>query len=148
MLREIRLEALQDSPESFLATYDSEKAFDEKQWRAEFARGGWNVGFRGSQAVSLLGTTHERYGPADLCYLEYMWVAPHCRRSGVALRTLAVVLDRLRSSGIRTVLLWILDGNEAAARLYQRVGFVSTHRRQPLAERPGRTEHEMRLELG
>jgi ribosomal protein S18 acetylase RimI-like enzyme len=148
VLRDIRLEALQDSPDSFLATYDGEKSFGERRWRAEFARGGWNVGFRGDQAVSLLGTTRERHSPADLCYLEYMWVAPHCRRSGVALRMLAVVLDRLRSSGIRTVLLWILDGNDVAVQLYKRVGFVGTDRRQPLPERPGRSEHEMRLELG
>jgi ribosomal protein S18 acetylase RimI-like enzyme len=83
----------------------------------------------------------------DQCYLEYMWVAPKCRRSGLALRMLAVVLDRLRARGVRTVYLWVLDGNEPAARLYKSAGFVSTSLRQPLPADPGRSEEQMHLSL-
>jgi ribosomal protein S18 acetylase RimI-like enzyme len=61
---------------------------------------------------------------------------------------LTVVLGRLRESGVRTAYLWVLDGNDAAVRLYKRVGFISSDQRQPLAERPGRTEELMQFNLG
>jgi len=76
-----------------------------------------------------------------------MWVAPGRRHSGVALSMLITVLSRLRASGVRTVFLWVLDGNEAARNLYKRIGFVSSNHRQPLPGRPGRSEERMQLDL-
>ena len=147
-LRGIRLAALRESPGAFLSTYAREDSFGENSWRAEFDRGGWCIGFREGQPVSLLGVTREPGTPQHQCYLEYVWVSPECRRSGVAAFMLTVVLDQLRASGVRTAFLWVLDGNNAAVRLYKRLGFVSTNHRQPLADSPGRSEERMELDLG
>ena len=147
-LRDIRLSALHESPHAFLTTYGREQAYNEDQWRAEFTRGEWNIGIIGSRAVSLLGTTHESDTPVHECYLEYLWVSPECRGSGVAFDMLTIILDRLQTSGVRTVFLWVLDGNDTAIRLYKRVGFVSTNHRQPLSADPERSEERMQLDLG
>jgi ribosomal protein S18 acetylase RimI-like enzyme len=80
-------------------------------------------------------------------YLEYIWVAPESRRSGVASMLLRTVLDHLRDPGVLTVWLWILDGNERAMRLYRRFGFLSSSERQPLTGDPPRSEERMRLRL-
>jgi ribosomal protein S18 acetylase RimI-like enzyme len=125
-----------------------DETFGENSWRAEFDRGGWCIGFREGQPVSLLGVTREPDTPQHQCYLEYVWVSPECRRSGVAAFMLTIVLDQLRASGVRTAFLWVLDGNNAAVRLYKRLGFVSTNHRQPLADCPGRSEERMELDLG
>ena len=77
-----------------------------------------------------------------------MWVAPEFRRSGLAHRLLAVVLGRLRKAGVKTVFLWVLDGNAPAEQLYKSVGFVSTSQRQPLEAHPARFEELMQLNLG
>jgi ribosomal protein S18 acetylase RimI-like enzyme len=146
-LRDIRLAALQESPPSFLSTYEQEKAYGEHKWRAELTRGNWNIGILEDRPVSLLGDIHVPGMPAHERYFEYLWVAPECRRSGVALGMLTIVLDRLQASGVRTVFLWVLDGNDAAIHLYKRVGFVSDNHRQPLAAHPGRSEERMRLDL-
>jgi ribosomal protein S18 acetylase RimI-like enzyme len=61
---------------------------------------------------------------------------------------LTIILDRLQTSGVRTVFLWVLDGNDTAIRLYKRVGFVSTNHRQPLSADPERSEERMQLDLG
>jgi len=53
----------------------------------------------------------------------------------------------LRASGIRTVNLWVLEGNEAAQSLYKRVGFVSCNHSQPLPGQPDRHEELMQLDL-
>ena len=147
-LRNIRLTALSESPHAFLSTYEREKFYGEGQWRAEFTRGDWNVGFVYGRAVSLLGVTRDPDTPADACYLEYLWVAPGCRGRHVALDMIAAVLEGLRARGMRTAFLWVLDGNEVAMRVYRRAGFVSTNHRQPLATRPGRTEERLYLNLG
>ncbi|HUB39645.1 MAG TPA: GNAT family N-acetyltransferase [Streptosporangiaceae bacterium] len=148
LLRDIRLAALHDSPHSFLSSYQVEEAFDEPRWRAEFDRGEWTISMEGEQNSGIVGCTREASTPAYECYLEYIWVAPEWRNKGVAHNMLTVVLDRLRESGVRTAYLWVLDGNDAAVRLYKSVGFISSERSQPLAAKPGRTEELMQFDLG
>jgi len=123
-LRSIRLSALRESPQAFLSTYDRENSYGEDQWRAEFMRGNWYIGMLASRAVSLLGVTREPGTPVYECYLEYLWVTPEYRRSGVGLGMLTTVLKRLQAAATRTAFLLVLDGNEAAMQLYQRIGFV------------------------
>jgi ribosomal protein S18 acetylase RimI-like enzyme len=147
ILRDIRLTALSESPHAFLSTYERERVYREDRWRAEFTRGDWNVGFLDGRPASLLGVTRDPGTPADACYLEYLWVAPDYRRRHLALDMIAGVLDGLRGRGMRTAFLWVLDGNEVAMSVYRRAGFMSTNHRQPLVERPGRTEERLYLNL-
>jgi len=147
LLRDIRLAALSDSPEAFLHTYDEEAAFGEMAWLAEFDRGDWNIGMEGDEPVGLLGCTRDRDVPAHQRYLEYLWVYPEWRNKGLALFMITAVLKTLRTSGVKTTFLWVLDGNHAAVRLYKRVGFVSSNHRQALEKRPGRSEERMHLDL-
>jgi ribosomal protein S18 acetylase RimI-like enzyme len=146
-LRDIRLAALRDSPNLFLSTYEKEKRYDEARWRAEFSRGCWNVCFLEDGPMGLLGATRDPDSPVDTRYLEYLWVAPRSRRHGVARHMLKIVLDRLRVAGVRTALLWVLDGNDVAIHVYERAGFIRTNHSQPLKERPGRTEERLRMDL-
>jgi ribosomal protein S18 acetylase RimI-like enzyme len=147
MLRRVRLAALKDSPDSFLATYENERDFDENRWRAEFDRGEWNIALDVGRPVSLLGCTREEEAAPYEWYLEYLWVSPESRHSGVAHRMLINAIERLRALGVRRAFLWVLDGNDAAMRVYRRVGFVSSNYRQPLTARPGRSEERMQLDL-
>lgn len=147
ILRELRLSALQESPEAFLSTHDEERSFSEDRWQAEFDRGTWHYRSIAARPISLLGVTREANTPIYECYLEYMWVSPELRRSGIALDMLTSVLRNLRQSGVQTAFLWVLNGNDAAVRLYHRAGFISTNHRQPIANRPGRTEERMALNL-
>ena len=148
LLRDMRLAALHDSPHAFLASYQAEKAFDEVRWRSEFDRGDWTVSIQDDEPAAIVGSTIETGMPTDERYLEYLWVAPRWRNKGVAHNMLTAVLGRLRESGVRTAYLWVLDGNDAAVRLYKRVGFIASDHRQPLAARPGRTEERMQFDLG
>jgi ribosomal protein S18 acetylase RimI-like enzyme len=146
-LRDIRLSALADDPRAFLATYECEAAYDKRRWRREFVRGEWNVMCSGAEDVGLLGVTWEPGMPHHGCHLEFLWIAPGSRRAGAATILLRTVLDRLRDSGVRTVWLWLLDGNAPAMRLYQGFGFQSTNEVQPLPGDRARTEERLRLHL-
>lgn len=136
----------------FLSDYKSEKKLDNSRWRTEFERGDWYVGVAETGPddvpIGMLGITREPTTPGDECFMEYLWVAPEHRCHGIAFEMLNQVLERLKRSGIRTVFLWVLDGNDGATRLYKRLGFVSCNVRQPLADRPGRSEELMQLNLG
>jgi ribosomal protein S18 acetylase RimI-like enzyme len=146
-LRDIRLTALQDSPESFLSTYGQEFEYNEDKWRAEFSRGDWHIGKIGGKAVSLLGTTRPPGMSPHQCDLEFLWVAPGHRGSRLAAQMVTGVLDRLYTAGLRTAFLWVLDDNEVAAQLYKRLGFVSTNYRQPLPGQDDRSEERLQLDL-
>jgi ribosomal protein S18 acetylase RimI-like enzyme len=97
--------------------------------------------------VSLLGCTREEEAAPYEWYLEYLWVSPESRHNGMAHRMLTNAIERLRALGVRRAFLWVLDGNDAAMRVYRRVGFVSSNYRQPLTARPGRSEERMQLDL-
>jgi len=146
-LRNIRLSALRDDPLAFLATYESEAAYDEQRWRLEFSRGEWNIMLADDKEVGLLGVTREPGMSSQEWYLEYLWVTPEFRRSGVASLLLGTVLDRLRDTGVHTVWLYILDGNDRARSLYQRFGFQSTNKWQELPGHPAGSEELMQLQL-
>jgi ribosomal protein S18 acetylase RimI-like enzyme len=147
VLRTIRLAALQEAPDSFLARYEDQKDWEPARWREEFNRGEWSIGFNVNKPISLLGSTREETTPQDACYLEYLWVSPEWRRRGLAHSMLAHAIERLRKLGVRTAFLWVLNGNRDAVRLYRSVGFVSGNHSQPLTDRPGRSEELMRLDL-
>lgn len=151
VLRKIRLAALSESAGSFLSTYQDETEYDESKWQSEFIRGEWYVGVvdpDSNEPVSVLGITREHGSPIQRHFLEYVWVAPEFRRRGLAFTMIQLVLGRLRSAGVRTLFLWVLDGNDNAMRLYKRLGFVSCNHSHPLEARPGRSEELMQVDLG
>jgi ribosomal protein S18 acetylase RimI-like enzyme len=146
-LQAIRLAALRDEPAAFLSRHEQEVSWNERQWRQEFSRGQWNGVRANDEEIGLLGVTREKTTPERECYLEYLWVASEFRRTGVGSLLLSTVLDRLRDSGVRTVWLYVLDGNYRALRLYQRFGFQSTNERQLLPDHPAGGEELMKLRL-
>jgi ribosomal protein S18 acetylase RimI-like enzyme len=146
-LKNLRLSALRESPNLFLATYDLEGTYSPDRWRAEFARGTWHACRVNGDWISLLGVITEEGVPRDECFLEYLWVAPGFRRRGIARQMLNVVLGQLSATGVRLANLWVLDGNEVAVMLYERMGFRRTRQRQRIEARPGRTEERMELPL-
>jgi GNAT superfamily N-acetyltransferase len=132
----------------FLSTFARESVFNEQQWRAEFVRGEWIIKVSDDRIAGLLGVTREQASPQDKHFLEYMWVSPEFRRSGITADLFKVAFERLSNKGIPTVWLWVLDGNDVARRLYLKRGFVSTGIKQPLSDKLSRSEELLRLALG
>jgi ribosomal protein S18 acetylase RimI-like enzyme len=136
-LRDARLTALKESPQSFLSKYEIEIAFGEERWREEFCRGEWIiVGEEGKPPEALIGAVRSYDIPSTDRYLEYVWVSPKSRRSKLATNLINAVLRRLEAAGTDVVWLWILDGNEPARELYNKCGFTTTgERHRPKANR-------------
>ena len=147
LLRCARLAALQNSPESFLSTYETEENYSEDQWRAQLKRGFWIVLKDKDNVSGLVGIVTGQDIPPTERYLEYLWVSPQRRRLGLASSLMESIREYLSLSGITTLWLWVLNGNERAVRLYKNHGFITTHTRQPLRDRPGRYEEKMKLAI-
>jgi ribosomal protein S18 acetylase RimI-like enzyme len=151
VLRDVRLNALRESPQSFLAEYEQEEKYGQERWQIEFDRGDWILGELGDRYVCLTGVTRESGAPVHERYLEYVWVAPDFRRRGTALNMLSDIVGELEESGVRTVSLWTLwtpDGNDPARLLYERLHFITTNGRQKLESDPrGRWWERLRLDL-
>jgi len=146
-LQSIRLAALRQDPSAFLFSHEKEATYSEQEWRQEFSRGQWNIMVSDHEDIGLLGVTREDTMSEQECYLENLWIARDLRRDGLASLLLRTVLARLRASGVRTVWLYILDGNDAAMKLYQSFGFQSTDERVELPYHPAGGEELLKLNL-
>lgn len=151
--RGIRLRALADSPTAFGSTLERESGLTGEEWtrRATRSAAGDDSAFfvaenTGGDWVGMAGGFRED-DPPDTVHLVSMWVDPDYRGSGLGMRLVDAVLAWARAGGSRAVELWVTRGNDPAAALYRRAGFVTTADYQPLPSDPCREEERMRLVL-
>jgi GNAT superfamily N-acetyltransferase len=144
-VRATRLSALADAPYAFASTLAREAAFDSREWRRMVGERDWFLAWFGDQPVGIAaGVAHEL--PEER-HLVAMWVAAAHRGSTAATQLVEAVCDWARAQGAGAVTLWVADGNLRARRFYERLGFRSTGRRQPLPSAPEVGEEQLRREL-
>lgn len=142
--RRIRLRSLAEAPDAFSSTFEEAAQLDESEWRRRLGARAQFVALSGSEAVGTAGGIEDG-GRAELIS---MWVDPSARRSGVGSGLLGAVGEWARSQGHLTLWLWVVEGNLTAERLYARLGFTPTGKKQAVDPRqPTRVEIEMRLSL-
>jgi GNAT superfamily N-acetyltransferase len=126
-VRAVRLRALEDAPDAFLASLEKEEAMDPDSWRARLASPDARtfVATWQGQDVGLV-TGAEFRGREPAAGLFGMWTAPERRVSGLGTELVAAVIDWARSAGYERLLLEVEDTNAAAIRLYERMGFTPT----------------------
>jgi GNAT superfamily N-acetyltransferase len=131
-LREVRLRALMDAPESFYTTYQDSVALMEADWRTRL---------RATDKITLLAevddqpagmvtgvpATEEERDP-DAALMLAMWVSPESRGRGVADALTAELLTWSREQSYKRLLLWVYDAAPRAAAFYRRAGFTPTGR--------------------
>jgi len=146
-VRATRLSALADAPYAFASTLAREAAFDSHVWRRIVEEGDWFLAWLCGQPVGIAAGLAEDDLPAE-GHLIAMWVAAAHRGSTAATQLVEAVCDWAQGEGARAVTLWVADGNPRARRFYERLGFRSTGRRQPLPSAPEVGEEQLRRELG
>lgn len=142
--REIRLRALQDSPDAFGSTYAREVRFIEADWRCRL---------EDPDAVSVLALDGTRpvgmgAGYSDLpgwLHVVAMWVAPSERGRGVGQSLLHAIHSRADARGLR-LHLDVSTANPRARRVYERYGFRVTGETRPI--RTGSSDLVERMVLG
>ena len=146
-MRQVRLQALKDSPEAFSSTYEREVAMSRDEWLARLDRGVTFLLFEeagGTRAVGLACGVPDH--DAHVTNLYGMWVHDDVRGTGGADGLVAAVVDLARSAGSARVRLSVVRGNDRARRFYERMGFAMTGR-AALDEACGYVDEEMELLL-
>lgn len=151
-LRELRLEALKDSPLAFVERYDESLAQPDRFWQDRVARGA-----AGGESATFVAVGGGRFvgkatglrevepdGPATQVVGVYVTPDWRGRRPGVAAALLARVIRWAREeAGTDPVRLYVMETNAAAFAFYRRVGFVPTGRTMAYPPDPAYLEHEM-----
>lgn len=139
--RELRLEALADTPMGFMERHADAVRKPESDWRARLERDGlYLVAYDGQQPVAMsLG-----YLDGGRPMLGAVFVRPEARGRGV----LDALVDRvqrwaLEDHGSRQLHLLVHEDNGRARRAYERLGFVATGRTAPYELVEGELEQEM-----
>lgn len=141
-LRDIRLRALADAPEAFVALPSCEATWTRRDWLRTFESGVWAVARVPGRMVGLARSVREGRSRR---HLEAVWVEPDFRRRRVATLLVSSLVARELDAGAAEILLWIVSGNEAARGLYERIGFRLTGERQPIPGDATRLEERLRL---
>jgi ribosomal protein S18 acetylase RimI-like enzyme len=136
--RVVRLEALKLAPEAFSATLEAESA-EPLSWFAD--RLGRSAVFGACADGDLLGIAgwFVRDGPKQQHkgVLVGMYVRPDARRAGIGRRLVEAVIENARRR-VDLLQLSVVSGNEAACRLYARLGFVEYGIERNALKRGGR----------
>ena len=146
-LRLARLRALQESPDAFISEYERESGWSKREWLAMFESALWVVARSRGRIVGLAAII-ERGGSA---------VATTCR---VGLGRTALPPARYHppadrgtdrdvrvDPGVSELVIWVLQGNDRARRVYQRLGFRPTGERQVLSDGAGPVEERLILRI-
>jgi ribosomal protein S18 acetylase RimI-like enzyme len=124
-LRDVRLRALSTDPAAFLDTVEGSRALPDAHWRERATPSETQATFV-AERDGVFEAMVSSFVPGDprTAYLVGMWVAPALRGTGIAAALVEQVLGWARDAGRERVVLSVESGNDRAARLYERCGFV------------------------
>lgn len=147
--RSVRLEALRESPEAFVATLAEEEQFDEDFWRLRMRRSQRLLAEVDGEAV---GTASVGFSDDEdhLAELFGLWVSPSLRGTGLATRLVAAGAKSAREAGKTHLSYWVGTDNGRAVAFASGFGFRPTDQRRPVrveSEEDGDEEIAMILSL-
>jgi ribosomal protein S18 acetylase RimI-like enzyme len=145
LFREVRLAALRDAPYAFGSTYEGEVGASESSWRSRLEARTRFVAQSGREVVGTVAGGSS--GLSGIAALTALWVAPAARGRGVGEALVSAVLAWAQDSDYEQVVLWVVEGNSPAERLYDRIGFKRTGAAQPVRPGDDRIEYEMSRSL-
>ncbi len=138
--RDLRLRALEESPDAFGSTLARERGLNDDEWARRLARGVASpdelplLARLGEEPIGLLWARLEGE-EGEVAMLYQMWTAPEARRRGAARATLAEAEAWARTRGALRLALGVTVGLDPATRLYRSFGFEPVGEPGPL--RPG-----------
>jgi len=147
--RDLRFEALRDSPAAFGETLAEARERDEDSWRSA-----WRTDPPLPRFIAAIDAA-----PRGMCSIALaenldfqplliaMWISPAARGRGLGRMLLDASVDWCASNGYRQLRLGVAEDNEPAERLYQRYGFRFDGTGDPLRSDPTKLVRWMNLPI-
>ena len=151
--RDFRLAMLREAPYAFGSTYAEAVTFGDQEWQERTQRLAATddsvlyVAEQGPDTDSTWLACAGGYVEEGMPNVFGVWTRPEARGNGYAEQCVRHVVDWARAKGKTEIRLWATDGNDAARRVYERIGFAPNGNTQPLPSDPSRTESEYALRL-
>ena len=146
VLRELRLQALSDSPRAFSSTYEREVARTTEDWRRWLSPAATFILEADGEPRGLVAGVPDQ-NDASIMHLMAMWVHPNIRGTGAADLLISSVKAFAAQVEATQVLLKVVEANNRARRCYERAGFRATGH-QSVLEKNGDVEIEMAWTCG
>ncbi len=125
VLRDVRLEALRDTPDAFGSTFDEASTWPAERWTTMASDWNFYLGYlEGRPAGMASGGWHEHYPGTH--WLYGMYVTPSARGTGLAGALVDAVSTWARAQGGDALYLHVTATVARARRFYERIGFVPT----------------------
>ena len=141
----MRLAALKDAPYAFGSTWEREKERTEVEWRNAVLSRTRFVAEADGQVVGMASVGEAGTGRA--ASVTSFWVDPRARGKGVGDLLLLATVESAKEAGYDELLLWVVENNGHAIRLYERHGFEQTGATQQVRPGDDRIEYEMSRNL-
>ncbi|WP_218956184.1 GNAT family N-acetyltransferase [Acinetobacter sp. YH12045] len=123
-MKNLRLEALQDSPDAFTATYEKTKTHSESEWRDRAAQKTpcqFLLAFDGIRAVGMVGGTIDKQHEFTVVA---MWLYENYRGNSVADLLISNLKKYAANQGYTKIVLRVELGNLRAIQFYSKQGFI------------------------
>lgn len=127
--RAVRLAALQESPQAFLATYAEETTEPESYWRGRMRQTDRLLATADGESIGV-GSVQIAAEPADTADLHDLWVTPEARNTGVSSRLVQAAVDRAVRGGCTKLTYWVSTENGRAIAFASNAGFRVTSERR------------------
>ncbi|HET7279270.1 MAG TPA: GNAT family N-acetyltransferase [Dermatophilaceae bacterium] len=149
--RSIRLAALEESPEAFVATRAEEEAYDENFWRVRMKRSRRLLAESDGRPVGVASVGDVSSETPQVAQLFGLWVRPSSRGTGVATKLVNEGAAQARQLGKTHLTYWVGTDNGRAVAFASGFGFRPTDNRRPMrvkSDEDGEEEIAMVLPLG
>ena len=150
--RELRLRALEESPDAFGGTLAQARLQPDSVWvdRLSNICTDFDLPLLVQVDGEACGLAWGKIQPAapETAHLYQMWVAPQQRGFGAGMRLLERVISWAREREARELLLSVTCGDSPARRMYERTGFAAAGELEPLRPGSDMLVQPMRLDLG
>ncbi len=141
LYREVRLAALEDAPEAFVARLEDEADRDEKFWRERMSRASRIVAEREDVPVGLVGLGRLDEDP-EAGEVFGLWTAPAVRGQRVARGLVSMAARKSIDDGCRQLYFWVVSDNASAIGFASSFGFRPTSKRRPVRVVGGSAEQD------
>ena len=148
-LRDIRLEALADTPNAFATTLAQAEAFPDSLWQERAVAGATGrdqitvIAMSGDRTVGMTVALGRPRTEMLIVPIVSVYVTPPVRRQGIAKTLLRLAEEWAQGEGATRTSLWVEERNDIARGFYNSIGYGATQDRQPM---PTSRTWEIRLE--
>lgn len=151
LYRALRLRALREHPDAFTSSWEEDRDQPLEAAAARLAKHAFWGAYERSELYGIVGFEREsRAKNQHKATVVGMYVAPEAAGQGLGRALMEALLAHASGAGVQSLVLTVTDGNPAATRLYESVGFRSFGIEPDAIRVDGRSyaKNHMHLDLG